>query len=160
MTGAERGSFCVPATHGRQYRFDGVLLAQSTSRRPESHRWVEFSLYRSNGGALILGRVGHSLYYHSIGCEVVQRNRLEPGHLQRGAIPCELCSPQVGEEVLCPELPRYWAQVYTEPHEVLAALQRDNGHMKYVTNVAIKLIEQAAVRDRGIAELWATLMVD
>jgi hypothetical protein len=154
------GEFCVPAAHGRQYRFDGTLLASSTSRRAGSHRWVEFSLYRSDGGALILARAGHSLYYHAIGCEVVERNRLEPAHLAPGAVPCELCMPSPYDHVLCPERPRYWAQVYDDPQEMLAALQRDNGKMKYVTNVSVRLIEEAAVHDRSIAELWTTMMID
>lgn len=149
----------VPSANGQQYRFTGALLAVSTSRRGDSFRWVEFALYRSDGGSYVLGRVGHSLLYHRVDCEVVERNRLEVGRPSTGGVPCPICEP-TGGEPLCPEQPRFWAAVFTEPQALFAALQRDNGQAKYVTNVAARLVEQAAVHDRALAEVWSTLRVD
>lgn len=155
----QHGSFVVPSSNGQNYRFDGYLLASSSSWRRDSTRWVEFTLHRSSRGAFVLGRTGHSLQYHKVDCEVVERNGLEVGAAMRGGVPCSVCEPNLMEPV-CPERARHWAGVFTDPQTLVAALQRDNGSMKYMTNVAARLMEQAAVHDRALAEVWATLLVD
>jgi hypothetical protein len=156
----QHGNYVVPGANGQRLRFSGTLLASSSSRRPNSHRWVEFNLYLSDGGSFVLGRVGHSTLYHRVDCEVVQRNRLEVDAVPQGGFPCELCEPDFEGSPVCPERPRYWAAVFTDPQALVAALQRDNGQTKYVTNVAARLVEQAAVHNRGLAEIWMTLLVD
>lgn len=152
-------SFAVPAGNGQNYRFDGELLATSDSQRPGVHRWITFALYRSSGGSYVLSRVGHSLLFHRPDCEVVTRNRLEIGAAEPGGMACELCLPSLSEPV-CPERPRYWAAILKDAPAVLKALQRDNGETKYVTKVAARLIETAAVHDRTLAEAWTVQVID
>lgn len=160
MTSDERSvSFAIPAGNGQVYRFTGELLATSDSQRAGAHRWIAFALYRSTGGSYVLSRVGHSLLFHSPSCEVVTRNRLEVGAAEPGGIPCELCDPVLSGPV-CPEQPRYWAAIIKDAPGVLKALQRSNGEQQYVTKVAARLVEKAAVKDRTLAEAWSVQVVD
>lgn len=158
MNDVQHASFVVPAGNGQMYRFDGELLATSDSRRSGAHRWISFALYRSEGGSYILSRVGHSLLYHRPDCEVVKRNDLEIGPAEVGGVACEICTP-LPLDAVCPEKPRYWAAIMKDASSVLRALQRSNGETQYVTKVAARLVEQAAVRDRSIAEAWAVQVV-
>lgn len=151
--------FAVPAGNGQVYRFNGEILATSDSMRPGSHRWIAFTLYRSTGGSYILSRVGHSMLFHSPSCEVVARNKLEIGAPPPGSVPCELCNPPLNGPV-CPEQPRHWAAILKDAPAVLKSLQRSNGETQYVTKVAARLVEQAAVRDRAIAEAWSVQVID
>jgi len=152
-------SFAVPAGSGQVYRFSGDMLATSDSSRPGAHRWISFALYRSSGGSYVLSRIGHSLLFHKPDCEVTSRNGLEIGAAEPGGVACELCLPSLSEPV-CPERPRFWAAILKDAPAVLKALQRDNGETKYVTKVAARLIEKAAVLDRTLAEAWTVQTVD
>lgn len=154
------GSFVVPAGNGRNYRFDGVLLSESSSRKPEVHRWVEFGLYKSDGGAYIVTRVGHSVLFHQPDCAVVKRNDLRIGPIPGGGVPCEFCQPGLSDGIVFPETPRYWAAMFDEPAAVIRSLERDGESGRYVTNVAARLIEAAAVRDKGLADAWVSVKID
>lgn len=160
MNGGEHGSFVVPAGNSRNFRFDGVLLASSSSRKPGGQRWIEFVLYRSDGGTYILSRVGHSVLFHRPDCEVVGRNRLRIGPVPAGGVPCELCVPDVVDGVVCPEMPRYWAGMFDDAGGVVRALERDGGSGRYMTHVASKLMEAAAVQDVALAEAWTSVRID
>lgn len=152
--------YAIQSGAGQVYRFSGSLLSTSDSRRPGSQRWISFGLYRTIGNHYVLSRVGHSMLYHRADCEVVKRNRLEVGLVGAGGVPCELCSPDVDSEPVCPEVDRRWAGIYKDPASLLAALQRSNGETQYVTHVAAQLIERAAVFDRPLAEAWTVQIVD
>jgi hypothetical protein len=158
-THAPQMSFAVPAGNGQNYRFSGELLATSNSQRPGIHRWITFALYRSSGGSYVLSRIGHSLLFHRPDCEVTERNHLEIGPAEPGGVACELCMPNLSEPV-CPEQPRYWAAILKDANSVLKALQRNNGETQYVTKVAARLVEEAAVHDRTLAEAWSIQVVD
>lgn len=160
MNGPVRGTFVVPAGNGRNFKFDGVLLAESSSRRAGVQRWVEFGLHRSDGGAYILSRVGHSLLFHGPGCDVVRRNDLRIGAVPAGGVPCELCRPGYDDGVVCPEMPRYWAAMFTDPSSVVGALERQGESGRYVTNVAARLVEAAAMEDKDLADAWTSVRVD
>jgi len=156
----DHGSSVVPAGGSRNYRFDGALLGVSSSRRPGGQRWVEFALYKSDGGTYILARVGHSLLFHEPDCEVVARNDLRIGPAPVGGVPCELCLPALDASAVYPEMPRYWAAMFTDPGSVIRALERDGESGRYVTNVAAKPVEAAAVRDKAIADAWMSVRID
>jgi len=156
----ERGSFVIPAGNSRNYRFDGVLLGSSSSRRPGGQRWIEFALYRSTGGAYILSRVGQSVLFHRPDCDVVGRNDLRIGAVPPGGVPCELCLPAIDDGVVCPEAPRYWAAMFETPAAVLHALERNGESGRYVTNVAAKLVEAASSNDQAIADAWMSVKID
>jgi len=138
----------------RILRFEGQLLAESSSRRPtpDSTRWIEFVLYKTDGGSYILGRIGRSLLFHSKGCSVVDRNGLRPGGVvDSDAVPCTLCRPVATESSLYIEQTRYWAQVSESPEAVLSALYKyDADGARYLTRVAETLINRASTNDEEL----------
>lgn len=139
----------------RQLKFDGEKLSESSSRMRGRTRWVEFQLYRTAGDQYVLARIGVSLYYHAEGCNVITRNRLSPVRTEEvstAMVPCERCSPvPMNETVLYPEEPRYWAQVGDSAESVVNALYKfDESGTKYLTNVARRLLEDAARIDDEI----------
>src|SRR4051812_22603380 len=106
----------------RTMKFDGVLLAFSTSYRPGVKRWIEFGLYRTIGGSYVLSRVGETHLYHDPSCAVAERNGLTViprVALRDGSVPCDVCHPErTMGEMVSPELPRYWAQRSDTPEAV------------------------------------------
>lgn len=139
----------------RKLKFDGEKLAESSSRSRWRTRWVEFQLYRTTGDQYVLARIGVSLYYHAEGCNVIDRNRLSPvktEEVSTAMVPCESCSPvPMNEDVLYPEEVRYWAIVSSDAEAVVSSLQKYDGEgTRYLTNVARRLLEDAARIDDGI----------
>ena len=57
----------------RTLQFSGKLLAESSSWRQGSYRWIEFKLYKTDNGSYILSRVGVSLIFHGAACPLVKR---------------------------------------------------------------------------------------
>ena len=143
----------------RTLRFDGELLSTSSSRIGSRPRWVEFSLYRTPKGVYIISRVGSSRYYHNSQCSVVSRNRLsavEDIELATDAMPCPECRPSLADiEGVFPETPRYWAQSSEKARGIIASLMKyDENGTEYLTNVARRLLEDAAEVDEGISEAF------
>jgi hypothetical protein len=146
----------------RTLRFDGALLAFSSSYREDSPRWVEFALYRTVGGAYILSRVGQTRVYHVQGCEVVARNKppktVIPA-LKEGSSPCNQCQPprigSLSEIEVYVEMPRHWATVSESPTGVVDALYKYNeSGVRYLTNVAEQLLDEASAVDSNIAQAY------
>ena len=104
----------------RVLKFEGVLLAHASSYRRGSPRWVEFDLYRTEGGTYVVSRVGYSNIYHAESCPIVSKRRHEPAQvatLTESAIPCDVCEPNLAmtldehaHEMIFPERPLPWAQ--------------------------------------------------
>ncbi len=142
----------------RTLQFSGKLLAESSSWRRGSYRWIEFKLYKTDNGSYILSRVGVSLIFHGAACPLVKRYSLDEAPssvLEKDALPCEECSPTRSVEVVFPEKYRHWAQVSEEPTPVLDALYKyDAGGARYLTNVAQRLLEDASDLDRGIESVY------
>jgi hypothetical protein len=143
----------------RTLKFDGVLLAFSTSFRPGVKRWIEFGLYRTTGGSYVLSRVGETHLYHDPGCPVVERNGLPPVpriSLREGSVPCDLCHPdRTRSEMICPEMPRYWAQVSESAPAVIEHLYKyDEQGARYLTGVAERLLEEASEVDSAIEDAY------
>ena len=137
---------------------DGELLGSSTSYRHGSTRWIEFKLYKTISGQYVLSRVGVSIVYHGAACGLVINYNLQEmsrEHLEINSIPCERCSPDDSIELIFPEKNRYWAQVSEQPSAVLDALYKydDNG-ARYLTNVAQRLLEDSAKKDKNIADVY------
>lgn len=149
----------------RQLKFDGEKLSESSSRSRGRTRWVEFQLYRTSGNQYVLARIGVSLYYHTPKCEIVSRNRV-PGvrteEVSTAMVPCETCSPvPMNEEILHPEEPRYWAQINDSADSVVTSLYKwDSEGARYLTNVARRLLEDAAKIDDDVYESYYTEVVD
>lgn len=142
----------------RTLQFNGKLLAESSSWRRGSYRWIEFKLYKTDNGSYVLSRVGVSLIYHGAACPLVKRYGLvemPAKSLEKDAVPCEECYPTRSAVMIFPEKHRYWAQVSDEATPVLDALYKyDQGGARYLTNVAQRLLEDAADIDRGIETVY------
>lgn len=144
----------------RILQFDGKLIGHSTSWRRGSYRWVEFNLYRTQAGTYVLARVGMSLLYHRPDCEVVHRNNLKPvpsSELDRDSKACSICrpTPTSRESIICPEKPRYWAQVCETPGAVVDALHKeDDAGSRYLTLVSQRLLEEASDEDTSIEQAY------
>ena len=142
----------------RTLQFNGRLLGKSSSWRKGSTRWIEFELYKTESGSYILSRVGVSTVFHGSACPLVKRYGLSEtscDNLTQNAIPCEECRPDDSVDLVFPGKHRYWAQVSEEAVAVLDALYKyDDGGARYLTNVAQRLLEEAAKVDANIAEIY------
>lgn len=151
----------------QNYRFDGELIAESSSRGYNKPRWVEFKLYKTAKGPYVVSRVGATVTFHSDSCELVKRNsRMKavmddeiPAHY----IPCDLCKPariSVNGEGLYPEIPRYWAQICKNASGVIESLMsEDANENRYMTLVAKRLLEYASLIDDDIQEAFETYTI-
>jgi hypothetical protein len=145
----------------RTLKFDGDLLASSSSRVGNRPRWVEFRLFRTKGGTYVLSRTGMSVLFHASSCSVVERNRLsarDEAELGAAYTGCPDCKPnRFAEEGVFPETPRHWAQASDTPKGILSALMKyDENGTEYLTNVARALLEDASEVDEGIGEVFYT----
>lgn len=143
----------------RTLRFDGALLGFSTSYRPGSHRWVEFSLYRTAGGQYVLSRVGETTLYHTGDCEIAHRNGLRStprAALKTSSSPCTVCRPELSEDDdIMQEVPRHWAQVSDTADGIVDSLYRyDEAGSRYLTTVARRLLEEASSVDPVLDEAY------
>jgi hypothetical protein len=143
----------------RILKFDGALLAYSTSYRPGVRRWIEFGLYRTTGGTYVLSRVGETRLYHLPECEVAQRNgltRVPREALKEESVPCDICRPDlVMTPLLSPEMPRYWAQTSDTAEAVVDSLYKfDESGARYLTGVAARLLEEASAIDPDVEEVY------
>lgn len=147
----------------RTLQFNGRILGQSSSWRSGSNRWIEFSLYKTENGSYILSRVGVSLVYHGAACPLVKRYNLvesSTDKLSDDATPCEECEPNRELPVIFPEKYRNWAQVSEDSEAVLEALYKyDQGGARYLTNVAQRLLEEAANNDAGVESVYRVEMI-
>jgi len=139
----------------RTIKFDGHLLAFSTSFRPGVKRWIEFGLFRTNGGSYVLSRVGETHLYHLTDCAVAQRNgltKIPRAGLREGSVGCDICHPErSGADMVSPEMPRYWAQVSETAEAVVDSLYKyDEAGARYLTGVAERLLEEASAVDPQI----------
>jgi hypothetical protein len=148
----------------RILKFEGILLAHSSSERGDSTRWVTFDLYRTSGGQYVVGRVGISRIFHRTGCEIVRDYRLSPAPaatLTVESVPCDRCQPYnlADNAQIFVETDRPLAQVCPTPEAVLRFLERRGEDGPYLTRVAEVLLERASCKDGGIADTFRTQLV-
>jgi hypothetical protein len=148
----------------RTLEFDGKCIAQSSSFKSDSVRWVDFSLYVTTAGNYILERIGQSDVYHSLACSVVDRNKLSydpDDELTHNHVGCEICLPDRYYDTIVLERPRYFALVTESPDAILEALhKKDKNNTKYMTYVAQKLIEEAIIHDKRLEKQYRTVHID
>lgn len=143
----------------RILRFEGEVLATSSSKRPGSPRWIEFSLFKTDKGSYVLSRVGVSHVYHSSVCQLVSRYGLHEASvddLPPIAVPCEECDPDYSDPIIYPETYRHWTLVTDDPETVLEALYKPDSrsNTKYLTRVAERLLEDASRVDAAIDQAY------
>lgn len=149
----------------RTHKFDGTLLAQSSSRFGNRPRWVEFRLYRTPKGTFVLSRVGVSIYYHSAECSVVFRNKLaavDEIEVPDEYLPCSECRPsRVNPDGIFPETPRYWALSTDRAKDIITHLMKyDDTGVAYLTNVASRLLIAASKQDKRIHEAFYVNLIE
>jgi hypothetical protein len=148
----------------RTLKFEGRHLASSSSKRPGAVRWIEFDLYKTNGGKYVLSRVGVSHVFHSSTCPLVSRYGLHEAHsedLSTFAVPCAECNPESLDPVVYPETYRYWTLVSDEPDAILEALYKPDDHgVRYLTRVAERLLQDAAAQDADLDMLYRFEYID
>ena len=147
----------------RTLQFNGKLLAESSSWRKGSTRWIEFRLYKTENGSYILSRIGVSVVFHAATCQLVKRYNLiekRVQELKEDALQCEECWPSTEVPMVFPEKDRTWAQVSEDPEAVLEALYKyDQGGARYLTNVAQRLLEHASNIDENIEKVYRIEMI-
>lgn len=147
----------------RTLQFNGALLAESSSWRKDSTRWIEFKLYRTESGSYILSRIGVSIIFHGAACPLVKKYGLQEAPvstLTDESLACPDCMPDESTDLIFPEKNRYWAQVSEGSEAVLDALYKyDDGGARYLTNVAQRLLERASDNDRNIFEIYSVEII-
>ena len=143
----------------RTLQFNGRKLAESTSERRFSTRWIEFELYRTDSGTYILSRTGVSLVFHGAACPMTSRYKLteiSTSKLDSRAIPCDTCNPSGTLDLVFPEKHRHWAMVTSDPVEIVDALYKydEETDSHYLTSVARRLLDQAAKVDSEIESAY------
>lgn len=142
----------------RVLQFNGQKLSHSSSHRPDSSRWIEFTLYKTDKGSYILSRVGVSLVFHSSVCPLVTRYGLHEGsvtELTSYAVPCEECNPDYSDPIIYPEKYRYWTLVSEDASAVVDALYKtDENGTRYLTKVAQRILDDASEIDPDLDAVY------
>lgn len=143
----------------RTLKFNGKLLAKSTSERPLAFRWIEFELYKTESGSYVLSRVGVSLVFHGAACPMVKKYKLteiSANHLNKKAVSCQECSPDLSLDLVFPEKYRHWAMVTTDPSAILDSLYKydEDTDTFYLTSVAQRLLSEASKVDFEISAVY------
>jgi hypothetical protein len=143
----------------RTLSFRGEKIAESSSETSDSVRWIEFEIYRVESGGYVIARTGVSLVYHMPTCELAEKYGLEEWDpeesLTEDSYPCEICRPDASLPYVCPETTRYWARACDSARGVVQTLYKKDGRgVRYITNVAARLLDDAASADDGIARAY------
>lgn len=164
----------------QKLEFDGVKLSSSSSQFGRKPRWVEFELYRTTKGHYVVSRIGYSLFYHTSECYTVTRNNLEPVDgltLPASYIPCVGCRPNRVPDGVVPKTPKNVPEgipdeVYPETPRragwrcfdaigvVSSLMKEDENGTEYLTNVARRLLIDAAKLDRDIHDAFYVVRID
>lgn len=151
--------------------FLGWFLGSASSQTPESVRWTELGLYRTQQGAYVLEKVGRSDVFHDEDCPRTDRNNKpmskgkrfaylddampEEAHrddeLEDYFVPCDVCQPSYDVSPAWVERDIYSAPVHDSAERVVNALYQTKGQNRYLSRIARELLEQAVKRDKKIA---------
>lgn len=94
---------------GREFRFDGDLLAHVSTVVPGRPRWSEISIFRTEGGQYVLVKTGKSILFHSTrecsrtGKYYVERKRADHHGEAANGIPCLQCGPRANDPIVYEE---------------------------------------------------------
>jgi hypothetical protein len=140
----------------RTVTFSGEFLAESSSREPDSLRWSEFKLYKTQSNTYILQRIGDSRVYHTVWCrkglEPVPRETIQDGTM----VPCSKCHPDLdSDSLVCPESRRVKVIMTPSAEGLVKVLyMKDANDVFYLTNVARELLELASEKDNDIKKAY------
>ena len=139
----------------RLISFEGDLLATTSSRRDESPRWTEMSVYRTEKGSYVLEKVGRSIVTHTPGCKeiigTIPRFQEEhPGddpddYVYHGCVPEEYDFTE-----LLIEADRYWATIAEDPAKIVDALYRKRDGERHMPRISLDLLAAAGELDEDL----------
>lgn len=142
----------------------GEILSHVSSRVREP-RWVEFTLFKSVTDQYVVERVGKSIVFHNEDCYLVNKNHLSSvpySEVPANYVPCNKCRPsRIDLEGLYPERDRPYLITCETPRGVIRFLEQvDDDDLRYLTNIARKLLSEAAEKDSGIYEAFTVRTLD
>lgn len=142
----------------------GEILSHVSSRGREP-RWVEFTLFRSVTDQYVVERIGKSIVFHNEDCYLVTKNRLSSvpyNEIPGNYVPCSKCRPsRIDLEGLYPERDRPYFQTCETARGVIRFLEQvDDDDLRYLTNIARKLLSEAAEKDSGIYDAFNVRTLD
>lgn len=147
----------------RVLTFHGIILAEASSRKPDSCRWTELRLYQTVGESYVLEKIGRSVVTHVPGC-VDARGGLprfqaaHPGGDPEEGFEYHDCVPDEYDFTqLLVEADRYWGLHTPDAAAVIDSLRLrlrgvDNPRIPWV---AKSLLDAASLVDARFTELWA-----
>jgi hypothetical protein len=142
----------------RILKFEGEQIGTSSSKRRDSVRWIEFTLYKTEGSQYVLSRIGFSKIYHLPECEIAERGHLDESNrleLVDEDRPCEVCLPHLSDfPFVSFERKKEWARVYSAPEGVIEGLMKTDpkSNNRFMTAVARRLLEDAGQVDDALYE--------
>lgn len=141
----------------RVLRFDAVVLAEATSKRPGAPRWTELTVYGMDGGTFMVAKVGRSLVAHAPECPSVSPRMPtwldaagfaeSDGEARVHRVPCIECQPAVGDGMdpqTRLEPTRYSVLQANTPAELVTVLTRDRpaGSASQVPPLVVEVLRQ------------------
>lgn len=150
---------------GQTLSFTGQVLAMASSKDNEP-RWSDYTLYKTIGGNYIVERTGRSIAFHQHSCYIVDRNKLsavDPEFIPLSFVPCEKCKPsRIDPEGLFPERDRTKLLRCENAEGAVRSLEmkdRVSGNL-YLTNVAKRLLDEAATHDPELYRAYKVIEID
>lgn len=143
--------------------FNGVLLAEASSRRRDASRWTELRLYQTVGGSYVLEKIGRSVVTHMPTCaEIVDKNLPRFQEVHPGADPDEDfeyhdCVPDEYDfTLLLVEQDRCWGLTTDSPTAVMEALKLKGRYVEQTRMPVVgrSLLDAAARVDARFKVLW------
>lgn len=157
---------------GRIVTFRGVKLAEATSARPDSTRWTDLTIYRTDGGNFICHRIGVSEVIHVQGC-IQADGRKYPGIFDIKddelaadlRTPCSACRPDVkallhsDPAALLIETDRHWVSVSETAAAMIQSLHTSRAGTRSLPTIAAGAVMEAAEKDPDIYEAYSDIRI-
>lgn len=148
----------------KQIKFDGTLLAEMSSRRNQAPRWTEMRLYKTDGGAYILEKIGMSTVVHSPDCPDLMNDLPRFQAEYPGQDPfnsdfwlheeCMSSAEDADITALLVEENLYWATVAEDPADIVDSLYRRKNGTKTLQRMSVELLEAASAKDEGVRQAY------
>jgi hypothetical protein len=161
-------SFKVRDGRERIIEFDGKQIAEISSERPDSPRWMVMKIYKTNSGTYVLEKIGASRVVHMPGCtepfdDLPRFQDMNPGEdpFTPAWWQCRTCCDVAGVTVdmtaLQVEENRYTGFWSDNPQDVIEELYRKKGGARVLQRMAVDLLEEASDADEGIAKAYRSV---
>jgi hypothetical protein len=145
---------------GRVITFEGVKLAETSSKRPNVTRWTDMALYKTDTGKYVFTKVGRTVVLHDPACpDIVRKLNLfmdeYPDRDPEDGFDLHSC---IGETYYMDEIlveqTRFWAFIAESAEAVVDALHKNEGGMRFLPRMSINLLEAAIPKDVDLAAAY------